>query len=177
MSTLTYMNIKGQSHSLTLVQGHSGSTFSIFFSWETDKPTETKLDLAPQWDRGTKFCSNGPGHMTQMAGMPISGKDMKKSSSLKLKGRWPWKFVLGIKSNFIRSFFRMGERKLFQTVQVTWPRWPPCQYMVKTLKYLLLWNQKADDLETWYVASGAQVLPINQVYSNDDRGWPLPILR
>ena len=29
--------------------------------------------------------------------------------------------------------------------------------MVETLKNLL--NQKANDLETWYVASGAQVLP------------------
>ena len=34
---------------------------------------------------------------------------------------------------------------------------PP--YMVKTLKNLLLRNQKADDLETWYTALGAQVLP------------------
>ena len=31
--------------------------------------------------------------------------------------------------------------------------------MVKTLKNLLLWNQMADDLETWYAALGAQVLP------------------
>ena len=31
--------------------------------------------------------------------------------------------------------------------------------MVKTLKNLLHQNQTADDLETWYVASGAQVLP------------------
>ena len=30
---------------------------------------------------------------------------------------------------------------------------------IKTLKDLLLRNQWADDLETWYVASGAQVLP------------------
>ena len=35
----------------------------------------------------------------------------------------------------------MGERKFVQTVQVTWPRWPPCLYMVKTLKNLLLRNQ------------------------------------
>ena len=26
--------------------------------------------------------------------------------------------------------------------------WPPCPYMVKTFKNLLLWNQKADDLES-----------------------------
>ena len=28
------------------------------------------------------------------------------------------------------------------------------RYMVKTLKTLILWNQKADDLETWYASSG-----------------------
>ena len=39
--------------------------------------------------------------------------------------------------------------------------------MVKTLKNLLLWNQKADDLETWYSAS---VLEYCQVCSNDDPG-------
>ena len=54
-------------------------------------------------DRGTKVCSNGPGHMTKMAAMPIYGKNLKKN--------------------------------------------------------LLLRNQKADDLETWYAALGAQVLP------------------
>ena len=49
-----------------------------------------------------KVCSNGPGHVTKMATMPIYGK---------------------------------------------------------TFKILLLRNQKADDLETWYAALGAQVLP------------------
>ena len=29
----------------------------------------------------------------------------------------------------------------------------------KNLKNLLLWNKKADELETWYTASGTQVLP------------------
>ena len=32
-------------------------------------------------------------------------------------------------------------------------------YMVKTLNNLLLQNQRADDLESWYVASGSPVLP------------------
>ena len=32
-------------------------------------------------------------------------------------------------------------------------------YMVKAFKKLLIRNQKADDLETWYVAFGTQVLP------------------
>ena len=33
---------------------------------------------------------------------------------------------------------------------------PICDKPLK--KNLLLWNQKADDLETWYAASGARVL-------------------
>ena len=31
--------------------------------------------------------------------------------------------------------------------------------MVKTFKHLLLWNQNADDVETWYVALVIRVLP------------------
>ena len=42
--------------------------------------------------------------------------------------------------------------------------------MVKTLKNLLLRNQKADDLESWYASSGTQVLPIPL---NDDPGLTL----
>ena len=37
--------------------------------------------------------------------------------------------------------------------------------MVKTLKNLLLWNQKANDLESWYAAS---VIEYFQICSNDD---------
>ena len=44
-------------------------------------------------------------------------------------------------------------------VLVTWPRWPPCPYKVKTLKNLILWNQKDKDIETWYAALSARVLP------------------
>ena len=32
--------------------------------------------MEPPWDGGTKFCSNGPGHMTKMAAMPIYGKNL-----------------------------------------------------------------------------------------------------
>ena len=60
---------------------------------------------------------------------------------------------------FIWRLLRMGERKFVQMVLVTWPRWPPRPYMVKTLKNLLLQNQKADDLGTWYVALGLWGLP------------------
>ena len=81
------MNIKGQGHSLTLVQGHKNSTFSNFFSLNNSKSVEAKFHLKPSWDRGMKECSNNPGHMTNLAAMPIYGKNMKKSSSLEPKGR------------------------------------------------------------------------------------------
>ena len=35
---------------------------------------------------GTKVCSNGSGHMTKMAAMPIYDNNLKKSSSLEPKG-------------------------------------------------------------------------------------------
>ena len=46
------MNIKGQGHSMTLVQGHSDSTFSKFFSLETAGPIESKFHVEPPWDEG-----------------------------------------------------------------------------------------------------------------------------
>ena len=51
---------------------------------------------------------------------------------------------------------------IVQMVQVTWPIWLPCLYMVKTLKSLLLWNQKADDLGSLQ----HRVLEYYQVCSN-----------
>ena len=81
------MNIKGQGHSLTLVQGHSDSTFSNVFSLETTGPVEAKFHVEPPWDEGMKVCSNDPGHITSMAAMTIYGKNLNKSSSLEQKGR------------------------------------------------------------------------------------------
>ena len=90
---------------------YSDSTFSNFFSLQTAWSIEAKFHVEPPWDGGTKVCSHGPGHKTNMAALPS---------------------------------------------------------MVKTFKNLL-WNQKADDLESWYSASGTRVLPS----SNDDVGWPI----
>ena len=91
-----------------MVQGYSDSTFSDFFSLQTAWSIEAKFHVEPPWDGGTKVCSHGPGHKTNMAAMSS---------------------------------------------------------MVKTFKNLL-WNQKADDLESWYSAWGTRVLPS----SNDDVG-------
>ena len=78
MRIWTYVNIKGQGNSLTLVQGHSYSTFSNFFSLEIVRPNEAKIHMEPPWDSGMKVCSNGLGHMTKMASMLIYGKNQKK---------------------------------------------------------------------------------------------------
>ena len=48
---------------------------------ETTGPIDAKFHMEPPWDGGTNVCSNGPGHMTKMATMPIYGKNIKKSSS------------------------------------------------------------------------------------------------
>ena len=72
------MHIKGQGHSLTIVECHSDSTFSnLFFFLETAVPIEAKFYMEPPWDGETKVSSNGPGHMASMAAMPIYGKSLK----------------------------------------------------------------------------------------------------
>ena len=53
------------------------STFSNIFSSETTGPIEAKFHMEPPWDGGTKVGSNGPGHMTKIAHMPIYGKNLK----------------------------------------------------------------------------------------------------
>ena len=45
------------------------------------------------------------------------------------------------------------EQNFIQMVQVTRPRGLPCPYMEKNFINLLLWNQQAHYLETWYAAS------------------------
>ena len=69
------MDIKGQGHFLTLVQGHSNSTFSNLFSLETARPIEAKFHVEPQWNRGMKVSTNGLCHMAKMAAMSIYGKN------------------------------------------------------------------------------------------------------
>ena len=92
------------------------STFSNISS-ETTGPIETKFHLKPLWDEGTKVSSNGPCHMTQMAAMPIYGKNLKKSSSLEPKVRWPWNLVciVGCSSFTCTKFVQM--------MTLGWP-WP-----------------------------------------------------
>ena len=69
------MNINGLGHLLTLIEGHSESTFSNVFSLETDRPIEAKFYVEPPWDEGMKMKANGLCHMTKMAAMLIYGKN------------------------------------------------------------------------------------------------------
>ena len=61
------MNIEGQGHSLTLVQGHSDSTVSNLFSLETARPIEANFRMESPWDGGMNVITNGLCHMTKMA--------------------------------------------------------------------------------------------------------------
>ena len=42
-------------------------------------PKITKFLLEPPWAEGIKICTNPQGHMTDMATMPIHGKNLYKS--------------------------------------------------------------------------------------------------
>ena len=55
----------------------SGSIFLNFFSSVITRQTEAAFDGEPHWDGGTKVCSNSPGHITNMAAMPIYSKTFK----------------------------------------------------------------------------------------------------
>ena len=53
----------------------------------------------------------------------------------------------------------MGERKIAKMVAVRRPRWPPCPYMVKTFKNLLLQNRERLWAEPLQESSGTGGLP------------------
>ena len=57
------------------------STISNNFSSETIGPIATKFHIQPPGPLGKKSYSNDLGHMTNMAAIPIYGKNLKKSSS------------------------------------------------------------------------------------------------
>ena len=65
----------------------------------------------------------------------------------------------------------MGERKVAQMVLITLPRWPPCPYMVKTLKKIYFSETKG--LMTLKLGMHHRVLKYYQVCSNDDPGLTL----
>ena len=82
-----FMNVKGQDHSLTVVQSHSDSTFLNFLSSKSTRPIEAKFHIKPPWAVGMKISSNVLDHMTKMASRLIYGKNLPKYPSSELRGR------------------------------------------------------------------------------------------
>ena len=80
-------------------------------------------------------------------------------TSISSKATWP-------------IFTPLAERRKFvQIVQVKWPTWLSCLFMVKNFTFLLLSNQWIDCLEIWYVALGTGLLL--RLFKK----WPLVDLR
>ena len=90
------------------------STISNFSS-ETTGPIATKFHIQPPGPLGKKSCSNGLGHMTNMAAMPIYGKNLKISSSPEPLDWWPW--------NLVCSIVYGSTTKVVQIMTLGWP-WP-----------------------------------------------------
>ena len=67
------ISTRGQGHSLTLVQISQIQYILNFFFSITIRPIEAKFHVKPHCDGRMKVCSNGLGHMTKMAAMPIYG--------------------------------------------------------------------------------------------------------
>ena len=53
------------------------SIFSNIFFFEITEPIEAKFHVKPPWDGGTIIYSNGLGHITKMAALPIYVKTLK----------------------------------------------------------------------------------------------------
>ena len=84
------------------------------FSSETTGPIKVKFHMELLWDGGTKVCSNVPGHMTEMATMPIYGKNLKKSSSLEPKGWWPWSWY----EHCVHEYYQVCSWPILRQVQI-----------------------------------------------------------
>ena len=75
------MRTRAQGHCLTFdLDSHSMIISNI--SSKATGPIVTKFHIVPPWAEGRKVYSNSPGHMTNMADMPIHGNNLYKSSSL-----------------------------------------------------------------------------------------------
>ena len=66
-----------------------------------------------------KIYTNELGHMTNMAAMPIYGKNLKKSSSPEPIDRWPW--------NFVCSIVYASSTEVVQIITLGWPWHILCQ--------------------------------------------------
>ena len=112
---------------LSHVVCHRPHALNVFS--DITEPVKVKFHIELLWDRGMKVCSNGPGHMTKMAAMPIYGKNLKKSSSLEPKGWWPWNLVCIIGCSSTTKFAQM--------MTLGW-LWPILRHLVP---YAFVWEK------------------------------------
>ena len=77
---------------------------------------------------------------------------------IKIQTGFSQKLLCRSETNFVWKLSGTRKWKSDDMLLVTWPRWPPRPYMVKTFENLLLQNRMSYDLETWLVASGTQAL-------------------
>ena len=75
------MSVKSQGHSLTLVKGYSDFKVKTCFSQKQLGDLQTKAHMKAEGRMGMKIYTNELGHMTNMATMPMYGKNIKKITS------------------------------------------------------------------------------------------------
>ena len=100
-----------------------GKKWKLFIFWELLQPwvSETtglnamKFHIQPPGPLGKKSGTNDLGHMTNMATMPIYGKNLKKSSPPEPIDQWPW--------NLVCSIMYGSTTKIVQIMTLGWP-WP-----------------------------------------------------
>ena len=126
------MSIKGQGHSLTLVKGHSDFNVKTCFSQKQLGDLEPKFKWKLEGKKGMKIYTNEMGHMTNLAAMPIYGKNIKKSSSPEPIDRWPW--------NLVCSIVYGSTTKVIQIMTLGWPWLTLCQGQI--LSHRLLYGKK-----------------------------------
>ena len=108
------MSIKGQAHSWTLVKGHSDFKVKTCFFSKTVGRFGSKLHMKAWGGIGMKIYTNELGRMTNMAAMPIYGKNLKKSPPKSIDW-WPW--------NLVYSIIYARPTKDVQIMTLGWP-WP-----------------------------------------------------
>ena len=88
---------------------------SFFFLSKTVRRFGTKVHMKAWRGIGMKIYTNELGHMTNMAPMPIYGKNLKKSSSPEPIDWWSW--------NLVCSIVYARTTKVVQIMTLGWP-WP-----------------------------------------------------
>ena len=89
----------------------------IYFSW-----------------KGSVFSSPEPKAHRWANSIPVPPSSVRRPPVRQhFQTSYPLKPLGQLNSNFIWRLLRTPERKFVQMVLVTWPRWPPRPYMVKTL--------------------------------------------